>query len=240
MNAAVISDLHLFAQRSNAEHHMEAVHELASETEALVLNGDLFDFRWTTLASIEDTEKAAIDWLHDVVARHPHCQFYYILGNHDCLKAFVTKLDHMCHDTPNIEWNPTHYRFGNTLFMHGDLALSKNNGGPFNRTLVEEERRMAQTLHHGYRAVVGMRLHKVISGYHVPKNCARRILRSFDQDNEGIASGVDEIFIGHTHRPFSNYHYQGKVFHNTGSAIRGQKFNMIPTTLPLSGSAPVA
>ena len=42
-----VSDLHLFANRSNAHRYLEEIARAASRAEVFVLGGDIFDFRWS-------------------------------------------------------------------------------------------------------------------------------------------------------------------------------------------------
>ena len=79
----VVSDLHLFTERSSAHRYMDRIHDTLADADFLVLNGDIVDFRWTTLPSKEATAHAADDWLADLCIEYPHCQFYYVMGNHD-------------------------------------------------------------------------------------------------------------------------------------------------------------
>ncbi len=44
-----VSDLHLFANRSDAHRYLEEIALAASQAEAFVLGGDIFDFRWSRI-----------------------------------------------------------------------------------------------------------------------------------------------------------------------------------------------
>ena len=44
-----VSDLHLFANRSNAHRYLEEIALAASQAEVFVLGGDIFDFRWSRI-----------------------------------------------------------------------------------------------------------------------------------------------------------------------------------------------
>ena len=46
-----VSDLHLFAYRSAGEEYFNSLRPQLNATDILVLNGDIFDFRWSTLPS---------------------------------------------------------------------------------------------------------------------------------------------------------------------------------------------
>ena len=84
-----VSDLHLFARRSEAPRYAEAIRTAARRSAVLVLGGDIFDFSWSTLPTVEDTVEAAFHWLQHLAAEHPHCQIHYLLGNHDYCQPFL-------------------------------------------------------------------------------------------------------------------------------------------------------
>src|SRR2546421_12262001 len=88
-----VSDLHLFSRRSRGPLHQPAIHAAAWRAGSFILGGDIFDFRWSTHASAEETAKHAVRWLDDLVASHPHCQFHFIQGNPDCNRRFVSALE---------------------------------------------------------------------------------------------------------------------------------------------------
>ncbi|HTN77248.1 MAG TPA: metallophosphoesterase, partial [Pirellulaceae bacterium] len=84
-----VSDLHLFSRRSQAQRYRDQLHATARDAKVFVLGGDIFDFRWSMLKSVEVTVDAAIIWLEELIAPHPDCQFHFVLGNHDCNRRFV-------------------------------------------------------------------------------------------------------------------------------------------------------
>jgi len=57
----VLSDLHLFARRSQAADCMHRLRTELATVRVLVLNGDIFDFRWSTLRDLETTVAAALE-----------------------------------------------------------------------------------------------------------------------------------------------------------------------------------
>ena len=59
----VISDLHLFSRRSRAEELLVEMEVRIASADILVLNGDVFDFRWSTLPDIQATVDASLEWL---------------------------------------------------------------------------------------------------------------------------------------------------------------------------------
>ena len=77
-----ISDLHLFSRRSHAHLHRTDIFDAAARANVFVFGGDIFDFKWSTLGSVETTAAAAADWLRELVTPHGGCEFHFILGNH--------------------------------------------------------------------------------------------------------------------------------------------------------------
>lgn len=223
----VISDLHLFAKRSVAARYQHAMHAAAEKADFFVLNGDIFDFCWTTLASIERTMAAACKWLEDLATAHPRCRFIYVLGNHDGLEPFARRLETLCRHVPNLQWHPSYARIGTSLFFHGDIPLGKRRGTIFQRKLARLGSRRGWAIKAGYDLVVATRLHKGVASLHWAPRCSRRIMRMLNTNHSEILHGVTDIYFGHTHRAVSNHHHEGIRFHNTGSTIEGLRCNLL-------------
>jgi UDP-2,3-diacylglucosamine hydrolase len=223
----VISDLHLFTHRTMAEVYMDEIRHAASQADFFVLNGDIFDFRWTNLASMEHTAHAAIDWLETFCTDFPHCRLFYIMGNHDGLKFFADCLGDLADRQENFRWHASHFRLGNSLFLHGDLPLTIRKKDPFQRTLLPIRRTKGRAMNLGYHIVITTRIHRYITWIHGPRWCARRILKSLEYYHPELAAGIEHIYYGHIHKTFSNLRYRGVTFHNTGSAIQGLKCRLL-------------
>ena len=223
----VISDLHLFAERSVGGRYLAPMKEAAAEADYFVLNGDIFDFRWSTLSGPEESVRVAVEWLRELAVAHPRCRFYYILGNHDSFEPFARGLDRLAAEVPNFAWHPTHLRLGESLFLHGDLHLEKAGAGPSPRTLHPKVGRNGRTLRLGYRIFIATGAHRLIALLHRPRRSADRIRCALEANGSGRWEGVTDIYFGHTHLPFSDFRHGNLTFHNTGSAIRGLKCNML-------------
>jgi UDP-2,3-diacylglucosamine hydrolase len=223
----VISDLHLFTHRTVIDDHLDNLHQAAAEADFFVLNGDVFDFRWTTLGSIEKTTHAAIDELETFAQKYPQCRFFYIMGNHDAFEPFARHLDELAERRDNFFWHPSHLRIGNQLFLHGDLALDDDFPDPFQRELLPAAKKKGRSAQMGYRMIVAARVHRFICWFHSPQWCARRILRSLREHHPNLAEGLSDVYFGHIHNPFSNFRYDGVTFHNTGSTVRHLRCRML-------------
>ncbi|MBN1943406.1 MAG: metallophosphoesterase [Phycisphaerae bacterium] len=224
----VISDLHLFAKRSIADNHLDAMRTAANQADFFVLNGDIFDFRWTTLETAESTAHAALAWLEDFVRRHPNCRIFYVLGNHDSWEFFTEHLDALAKRMPNFQWHPSHVRIGTSLFLHGDLPLGlKRRRKAFHRQLPQTSRTRGRFLHACYDALIFTRLHRLPGRWYWRRRCARRFLRALKREKNGLRDGLRDVYFGHTHNVFCDYHYRGVMFHNTGSTIQGLEGNLL-------------
>lgn len=223
----VISDLHLFAKRSEGDDHFHAMRSAAEKADFFVLNGDIFDFRWTTLATAEETVHAAMDWLRAFAGDHPNCRIFYVLGNHDSWEPFTDHLDELARQLPNFQWFPSHVRIGTSLFLHGDLPLGRKRLRPFRRTLLPNHRLRGQFLRAVYDALVAIGAHRWPGRWFWRRRCAKRLLRALRRDRNGLGEEITDIYFGHTHNVFADYHFGDVTFHNTGSAIRGLEGNLL-------------
>ena len=227
----VISDLHLFAPWSVADNYMHEIHEAADRAEFFVLNGDIFDFRWSSLPSAKATLAASTAWLREFAHTHARCRVVYVMGNHDGLRPFAERLAAAVETTPNLEWHPSHVRIGPALFTHGDLLLRKGAADPFTRELRPAVRAKPKALRRGYRLLHSMRVHRWHAAAAGSRRCAKRIVRSLGTAGDGDMEGVTDIYFGHTHATFADYVYRGLRFHNTGSMIDGLPWHMLPVQI---------
>ena len=116
-----VSDLHLFANRSNAHRYLEQIAQSASRAEAFVLGGDIFDFRWACIPTLRAVESAA-RWLDDLTSRCNKCRFHLVLGNHDYHQVLIDRLTRLEKQISNLSWHRYYVRLGNGVFLHGDVA----------------------------------------------------------------------------------------------------------------------
>lgn len=117
--AFFLSDLHLFAKRSNAEAIRPALLRAAEEGQHIVLGGDIFDFRWSHWQDPATTLRQSIRWLEELITRCDSCQIHYLLGNHDASQAFVEELENLSQVHANLEWHPHWMRLQDCVFLQG-------------------------------------------------------------------------------------------------------------------------
>ena len=225
-----VSDLHVFSSRSQEHRYLDEISHKAARAENFVLGGDIFDFRWSTMASHEETVARAIHWLRKLVLDCPACHFHFILGNHDYHQEFIDRLDHLETKVANLSWYPFYHRLGSSVFLHGDVAdrrmtaqkladarsgwLHKKQKGPFANRLYD----LAITGHF-HKPLVHLGRRK--------RTVTRRILAYLDEIGEGRSTGVKNVYFGHTHLAFSDYEYRGILFHNGGAPIKGLHFRVL-------------
>lgn len=224
---SVISDLHLFTHRSDGAHHVDKIRQALAESDFFVLNGDIFDFRWSTFATLDQTLDAAEAWLAEASDCNPRCQVHFVMGNHDCPARFAIRLEELAQRTPNFSWHPSHVRIGSNLFLHGDLPISLQPCDPFHRLPGHIERRKGRLMNLAYSAVISTRLHLITDRFHSPTRCAQRIHRSLMSNRTGLAEGLTDVYFGHVHYIMRDFQYGGLSFHNTGSAVRHLKSKII-------------
>ena len=232
-----ISDLHLFARRSAGEEYLDSLRSQLTSADILVLNGDIFDFRWSTLASAQVTAARAVEWLAALHAAYPACEIHYVLGNHDCPAFFSERLDGLASQLPRFQWHEFGVRIGTALFVHGDCTHSTMDPAALRRFREDwdNERQYGQWLAKAYLAVDRLGITRAAHQCYFPRRTTvRRAMHYLDYACPEWRVNTRDCYLGHTHHPFSNYQHGDIRFHNTGSAIRGMGFN--PLTFQLSAS----
>jgi UDP-2,3-diacylglucosamine hydrolase len=226
-----ISDLHQFSRRSQAGRYLPALHAAAARASAFVLGGDIFDFRWSTFSTAEETARHAVRWLDDLVGSHPRCEFHFVQGNHDCNRRFISALETYSSSRPNLKLHPYYLRLGKSVFLHGDVAdhpqmcqarLSKR------REHWSRDETRSQVRHVLYDLAVSARLHRLAGKVaHPRRRVVHRILGYLDRIQHGPEAGVEHVYFGHTHDALDHYRYRGVTFHNPGAPIAGLSFRIV-------------
>lgn len=225
-----VSDLHLFTRRSLAERYFDEIRKRSREADHFVLGGDIFDFQWTTLDSIDETVTAAAHWLAELAASSPNCRFHLLLGNHDHHGEFIDRLDALDQAQANFAWHPYFVRLDSSLFLHGDAA----DGGGCPVKLERKRLKKPVTKKRGvtanwlYDMFVRAGLHRPVPVLAYPKaRTAKRLLKYMERIGHGPATGVEHVYFGHTHRELNDYRYGGISFHNGGAPMVGVPFRIV-------------
>jgi UDP-2,3-diacylglucosamine hydrolase len=226
-----VSDLHLFSRRSRAHLLADDLYRAAAGATTFVLGGDIFDFRWTTLGSVDETVEAALEWLRKLVEPHPDCRFYFIQGNHDSNPQFTRGLEEFRASAPNFDWHPYYIRIGRSLFLHGDAAqrpgMDHQSLNAYRARWVRE-RKHGQVANRLYGAAMAAHLHRPIgAAVHPTRRVVRRLASYAERMGHSRASGLRHVYFGHTHTALRDYRHSGLTFHNGGAPMPGLQFRIV-------------
>lgn len=206
---------------------MEELEPRVQAADLLVLNGDTFDFRWSRLRTEAESIRAATGWLEALLDGFRGDAVHYVVGNHDCLAGFRTRLAALQEACPRLQCHDLHLRIGRSLFLHGDCANRRMDETDLVRHREEWSRDRPRggvnAALYGAADALG-----VTKGFHrcyfpAPRS-ARRVAHYLDRAVPAWRTSVDDCYFGHTHVPFSGHVLGGIRFHNTGSGIRGMGF----------------
>ena len=220
----VISDLHMFARWSRPNEYIERMDDAAAVADFFVLNGDIFDFRWSILPSTQATIDAAVDWLAQFAAAHPNCTIYYILGNHDGFTGLARRLTKLADEMENFEWRPAYLRMDDVLFAHGDLFWRRGRN-PFERRLPTEVRRITPLIGWVYHLIHTIQATRLVHALWPASRCARHIVKSLTGAPIKRTRGITSVYCGHSHVPVYVFSHENITFHNTGSGIKGLRYH---------------
>ncbi|WP_367875314.1 metallophosphoesterase [Luteolibacter sp. Populi] len=223
----VISDLHLFSPRACAEELLDRLAAELDRVDVLVLNGDTFDFRWSTLPCEAASIAGARSWLERWIRRFEGREIHYVVGNHDCLGTFREELKVLAAGSNVLTVHDSHVRLGSSLFLHGDCSNRGMNPARLAayRKVWSKDRQRGIWGRRFYRVVdatgAGILFHRC---YFQQAATVGRVTRYLDEALPGWRNGTSDCYFGHTHVPFRD-HRDGEVrFHNTGSATRKMGF----------------
>ena len=174
--------------------------------------------------------RPGVAWIRELAHECPECVFRFILGNHDHHPELVFHLKQLESRLDNFHWYPYYFRSNGNLFLHGDV-IDRRAG--VQRLIHQREsnrfhRARGPVANQLYDWAVSRRLHMpVVHLSRRKKTAARRILAYLNQIGEGPATGVKNVYFGHTHLEMVDYEYDGVKFHNGGAPINGLRFRII-------------
>lgn len=223
----VISDLHLFSARSIGEARLRTLVPEWSTAAVLVLNGDIFDFRWSCHPNAAASIEAACRWLDELVAQLPRTCIHLLAGNHDCLAAFATAVQRQFAGHPRLRWHPHWLILGERLFLHGDCSHRPMDVAGLARYRADWENDAPRggLAARAYPWLDRVHLTHLAHRWHFPhRRTVRRIARYLDSAVPGWRERIRHCHFGHTHRALSDYPDSGVRFHNSGCGILGMEF----------------
>lgn len=206
---------------------MPRVHQAASEAGLFVLNGDIFDFRWSVSGRLSGSLDYAEDWIIDLVSRHPCCQFVFITGNHDSLPAYEDLLGDLSLRYANLAWEPHYLKVGRKVFLHGDVRESHTPEKlAAYRARWHRPPNRKRWAHTAYFVLTWSRIPRLVHDL-VPTRRLTSGVTKYLRTELGLDfDEVSDIYCGHTHRPLTNYRWGHLRFHNTGATIHGVRFRI--------------
>ncbi len=226
-----VSDLHVFSGRSVGEslgNGLQANHRRAN---LLVLGGDIFDFKWSSMTAA-GTLLAAEKWLQSLLQQWDG-EVVFLAGNHDCAPNFLQVLQEVASRNARFTWHDHQVQMGDSLFLHGDvldagqhvsqLASYRDKFHPFSH--------QSKISRQAYSALVAMRIHRMAPKLrHRPTLTGLKLHRLLPQLVERPEE-VRQVFYGHTHVGVGGLEVNGVSFSNPGAAIRHIEFKPIEFTL---------
>ncbi|MCP5528330.1 MAG: metallophosphoesterase [Verrucomicrobiales bacterium] len=224
----VVSDLHLFARRSAGFGRMQELRPRLKRASVLVLNGDTFDFRWSTLPDHPASVERAVEWMETLLADLPACVVHCVLGNHDCLDEFVAELDPLVTRRSNFRWHAGSVQIGDAVFLHGDCANAWMDATVLDRYRAswrcDRQRHGAATT--AYEWLDRLGITRLAHRWQFPlRRTLARVAHHLDHTRPRWRDTVRRCYFGHTHEPIPEATHEGITYHNTGSAISGMAFN---------------
>jgi calcineurin-like phosphoesterase family protein len=216
------SDFHLLTNRSSAGRMMPSLHQVAEEADLFVLNGDIFDFQWSVYPDLGESLDYVEKWIGDLLSRHRHCRFVFLMGNHDSLPAYGDLLDALTERHDNLAWEPFHLRLGSKVFLHGDVGSSSHS--PEELAAYRQRwhgPRRRPWLHAAYLACTRLGIPRLIHECTPVKHYTTDVVAYLKAEMGPSFTELRDVYFGHTHKPVTDYQSQGLRFHNTGAMIHG-------------------
>ncbi|HKJ91085.1 MAG TPA: metallophosphoesterase [Oceanipulchritudo sp.] len=232
---ATVSDLHLFSHHSRPRRYLEQIRETAAGARVFVLNGDIFDFKWSEHGVFKQSVIAARQFLESLLEAAPDCRFHVTLGNHDAVHPYMACLEGLSRKHENLYWHEFSCTIEDRIFLHGDVI----HAGANNEALRVFRGRLTQPAN---RRRLNRVAHLAVHRSHVPgfalrmvpkRLLAARLLTYLENEDRLNGSGVRHVYFGHTHNAFEDFRYRGYTFHNCGSATHGAWLRVV--TFPLHG-----
>jgi UDP-2,3-diacylglucosamine pyrophosphatase LpxH len=223
LSGLVVSDLHIFGCNSRYAKLLPQMYEMLAGCSLLVLNGDSFDFKRSIYKNSEETAKLAVDWLVGLTDKFKNTEIFLLLGNHDCHTILGQKLAQL--NLENLSVHEHTLRLGSALFLHGDAVDLLNPEDSLKNLRCRYSEAEPSFLARSFAYLVSYSgANKIEYLLSTKASQVKRIKRYLDAAKPGWSSGVTDIYFGHTHTPFTGFASEGIRFHNTGSMIRGLRW----------------
>jgi UDP-2,3-diacylglucosamine hydrolase len=231
----VVSDLHLHTVRFKGEQCFATLLPKLRDVDVLVLNGDIFDFRWSTLPSTEATTSTALKWISNLLQMFPKLEVHYVLGNHDCLREYEQRLQQLSAEEPRFQMHPFYAVIGDAVFLHGDCVIHWMDGKRLDqyRDFWRQDKRLGIPLARLYHVADILGITKLVHFLSFKnQRTFEHIIYYLDDAAPGWKKQVRRCFFGHTHRWVAGIEREGVLFYNAGTASSLRKFRPIFFDVP--------
>jgi len=226
-----VSDLHVFSGRSVGESLGNGLQARHSQANLLVLGGDIFDFKWSSMTAA-GTLLAAEKWLLTLLHQWDG-EVVFLAGNHDCSPSFLQVLREVTSRNERFTWHDHQVQMGDSVFLHGDVLDAGHNVSQLAsyRDKFHPSANQSKMSRQAYSALVAMRIHRMAPKLrHRPTLTCLKLHRLLPQ-LVNQPDKVRQVFYGHTHVGVGGREVNGVSFHNPGAAIRHIEFKPIEFTL---------
>ena len=222
-----VSDLHVFSGRSKGETLPSELQGAYPESSLLVLGGDIFDFKWSSLGET-GTLLAAEKWLHSLLDQW-RGEVIFLAGNHDCLPKFFGVLNQVSRHCERFAWHRHHLHLGDAVFLHGDVLDAGHDLSKLDsyRDRFHPKSKQSTFSRRAYGALVAMRIHRMAPQLrHRELQTCQKLLRLLPQLVKAPGR-IRRVFFGHTHVAVAGRELNGVKFYNPGAAIRHIAFEPV-------------
>ncbi len=221
-----VSDLHLFSSRSDADSNVQRLSEFQSESQCIVLGGDIFDLRWSRKGGLQPTTDAALAWLYQLLDQTGQSRILYLAGNHDCHPQFAKAMQSLSEECQRFHWFEHALQIGDSLFIHGDILHAEPYSGGLSsyRAKHHQHESPHPLLNQAYDLAVSMRLHKAVARLgNSPKSTCARLQSLVKGLPPQCEHRVRRIFFGHTHVSIPGLELGDQTFFNPGAMLKQTK-----------------
>lgn len=218
----VISDLHYLSNRAAFDRYKSAIREQLAGAEVVVLNGDIFDFRWRGKRSLEQSLDEAELLLREIVSWSPASRVCFVVGNHDSHPQFLHRLEKLSQSCERFEWEFVELIIDSNLFIHGDiLHVQSRNELEKYRAEFHDERVIYAQLALPYKYIHHLRVPRLILKSHSINRHVAHLDGLLQSGVIGNSRRITDVFFGHTHKAFADFEYNQRRYHNTGGVLIG-------------------
>lgn len=242
---------------------IEAFQSRAKNFDAVIINGDFFDFEAMTVSFLrgqgikteEINEKIfesgvrgntniAKIILHRILESCPNTKFIYNAGNHDCFEVFYQKLSELEEEFEGrFFWSPQYSLLGErNLITHGDIEQRGYTPEQREKKRYTDFKELYQESSFSNRAAeeANKQAKKARRSYYQDKKRRLEDIAKMDNyfNSSPALSKVTNVVYSHVHHnPFTNQEYSGRYYNQTGGFYRGNETKVLTMDILAEGSS---